>query len=68
MPKPSEVVPCVDCQRLYTKKQLNRMGRCPDCASHAVRDAIVQLHAHSGPYYEKWKRAVLEQALNMKTE
>lgn len=58
MPRASKIVPCADCQEMFLGKQLNRMGRCKDCAGHALREAMMQLHNHSGPYYEKWKAAM----------
>jgi len=54
----SKIVKCIDCDREFPRKELNRMGRCPECAMAAMRDDITQMHAHSGPYYEKWKQAV----------
>lgn len=54
----SKIVPCVDCNEEFPRKELNRMGRCHDCAMAAVRDSMTQLHNKSGPYYEKWKKAV----------
>ena len=59
MPRMSKIVPCVDCQEGFPRKQLNRMGRCSECAGAAVRDTITQLHNHEGPYYEKWQKALL---------
>ncbi len=58
MVRMSKIVPCVDCQEMFPRKQLNRMGRCPSCAGFAVREATMQLHIHEGPYYEKWKAAM----------
>lgn len=60
MPGMSKIVPCVDCHEMFPRKRLNRMGRCDDCAQAAMRDAITQLHNHSGPYYERWKSAMKE--------
>ena len=60
MSKASKVVKCVDCGREFPRKELNRKGRCQDCAMVAVRDAMVQLHQKSGPYYESWKRGIKE--------
>ena len=56
----SKIVPCVDCQEMFPRKQLNRMGRCFRCAIAAARDAARQLHNHEGPYYERWKAAMKE--------
>lgn len=58
MPRISKTVPCVDCQEIFARKQLNRMGRCPSCAMFAMREDTMQLHNHEGPYYEKWKAAM----------
>ena len=58
MPKSSEIVTCIDCQEMFQRKFLNRMRRCPDCALKALVGNIRQLSAHSGPCYEKWKKAV----------
>ena len=55
MPRVSAPGHCVDCQEEFLVKQLNRMGRCHDCAGAAMRDAASQLHNHEGPFYEKWK-------------
>jgi len=58
MPTVSKIVPCVDCQEMFPRKLLNRMGRCTQCAGVALRDAPIQLHNHEGPYYEKWKASM----------
>lgn len=60
MRKASKIVPCVDCQEEFPRKELNRMGRCDKCAFYAVRDAMTQFHNHAGPYYEKWKTRMKE--------
>ena len=51
----SKIVPCVDCGKELPRKELNRRRRCRDCAGAAVRDAMNQLAAREGPYYQKWK-------------
>jgi len=58
MGKASKIVPCVDCQEMFPRKQLNRMGRCHKCAGFAMREACTQLHNHAGPFYEKWKAGI----------
>lgn len=55
MSRASKIVPCVDCQEMFPRKQLNRNGRCRECAWAALGDAMTQLHNHEGPFYEKWK-------------
>ncbi len=60
MVRMSKVVPCVDCQEMFPRKLLNRMGRCSECASDAMMKTIGQLRNHSGPYYEKWKKYMKE--------
>ena len=57
MPRESKIVKCVDCQELFPRKLLSRMGRCPDCAFKAMWEVAFQLHEHKGHYYEKWKAA-----------
>jgi len=54
----SKIVKCVDCRKEFPRKELNRRRRCRDCAGVAVRGAMGQLMAHSGPYYEKWKQGM----------
>lgn len=58
MPRASAIVPCADCQEMFPRKLLNRMGRCQGCASKAALEDVSQLHNRSGPYYEKWKAAI----------
>ena len=58
MPRMSKIVPCVDCQKEFPRKELNRMGRCRTCAWQAAMEAPRQLYNHEGPYYEKWKAAM----------
>ena len=58
----SKIVKCVDCQREFPRKELNRKLRCPDCAIVVLRDCMTQMMEKSGPYYEKWKQACLEKA------
>jgi len=58
MPRASKIVHCVDCREEFPRKQLNRSGRCLECASRAIRDNMRQLRAHRGPWYEKWKSAL----------
>lgn len=62
MPRQSEIVPCVDCQEMFPRRKLNPKGRCSQCAMVAFADTFRQLHNHSGPYYEKWKRSMAEAA------
>lgn len=62
MPRASKIVPCVDCGREFPRKQLNRMGRCHDCAGKAAAEAAYQLYHHRGPYYEKWKDGIQKAA------
>lgn len=62
MPRASKIVPCVDCQEMFPRKQLNRMGRCHKCTVAAVRENMGQLMAHEGPYYEKWKQSMQKAA------
>ena len=54
---PTKGTECVDCQTVYVKRFLNRMGRCPNCAQIALRDNAIQIKAHQGPYYERWLNA-----------
>ncbi len=58
----SKIVPCVDCQEMFPRKLLNREFRCQDCRFKILRDNILQLMAHEGPHYEKWKQACLRKA------
>lgn len=58
MPRASKIVPCADCQELFPRKQLNRMGRCSECALQVMFDASRQLHNHEGPLYERWKKSM----------
>ena len=45
---------CHVCSREIPKERRKRT--CSDeCARKAVSDAIMQLHEHAGPVYEKWK-------------
>lgn len=62
MPKASELTHCVDCQEEFRRNQLNRVGRCQECALKAMRDTARQLHDHVGPAYEKWKAACAAKA------
>jgi len=55
-----EKVPCIDCQEMFPRNQLNRTGRCQSCAINAMVEDSRQLHNHEGPYYEKWKAAMKE--------
>jgi len=45
---------CIDCKREFSRKALNRRGRCQECAMKAWRDAAEQMHQRDGPYYERW--------------
>ena len=54
----SKEVHCIDCQRVFMRKELNRHGRCHDCAWKIMCESCAQLHNHQGPQYEKWKEAV----------
>jgi len=54
----SKIVKCVDCGREFPRKDLNRNFRCKECIIQIVRDNVVQLNAHEGPHYEKWKLAL----------
>ncbi len=54
----SKIVNCIDCGKESPRKELNRSGRCHDCAMAAVRDSTTQMHQKSGPYYEKWRTQV----------
>jgi len=58
MKRASKIVKCVDCQREFPRKQLNRMLRCHDCALDKVEAVSRQLHNREGPEYEKWKTAM----------
>lgn len=58
----SKIVKCVDCGREFPRKELNQRFRCHDCAWKKVGETASQLHAHSGPEYENWKKAVREKA------
>ncbi|MBA7648711.1 hypothetical protein ES703_56499 [subsurface metagenome] len=54
----SKIEHCVDCNKEFPRKELNRRHRCQDCRIIIVRDNMSQLMAHSGPQYEKWKQGV----------
>ncbi|MBA7586539.1 hypothetical protein ES708_28541 [subsurface metagenome] len=54
----SKIVHCVDCNEEFPRKELNRNGRCQDCAMKVVGDNMRQLMAHEGPHYEKWKQSM----------
>ena len=58
MVRMSKIVPCVDCQEMFPRKLLNRMGRCHDCAMKKMLSVPRQLHDHSGPEYEHWKEQI----------
>lgn len=58
MPRASGIVKCVDCKSEFPHKQLNRKGRCPDCAMKKVRAVMTQMFNKSGPEYENWKKKV----------
>lgn len=60
MSRKSAILPCVDCQEMFPPKELNRQGRCPQCAWRAVSECVTQLHNHEGPYYERWKAKMKE--------
>lgn len=55
-PKPkTKVIQCWDCGRDMTVGWKTRTAkRCGYCIDKAVGDAIRQMHAKSGPYYDKW--------------
>jgi len=44
---------CIDCKREVP--QVNRKGRCPNCATTAMVDSILNLKRREGPYWERWK-------------
>lgn len=58
MPKASEITKCVDCEKEFLRKLLNRNRRCPDCSSRKIRAVITQLHNKSGLEYENWKKSM----------
>lgn len=50
---------CVECGKEYQAKQPSRKHTCPECSYRHVKEAAQQLHNHQGPYYEKWKQALI---------
>ena len=58
----SKMVHCVDCNKEFLRKQLNRSRRCHDCAVKIVGENIGQLMAHEGPHYAKWRQSVIAAA------
>jgi hypothetical protein len=47
---------CVECGNPPPEgSKLNRRGYCYLCSYEHVKTAAQQLHAHSGPIYDKWK-------------
>lgn len=56
----SKIVKCVDCGKEYPRKELNRHGRCRDCAWKLVGTVPYQLHYKEGPEYEKWRKRMIE--------
>lgn len=50
---------CVECGKPPPEEsKLNRKGYCYLCSYRHAREAGEQLHAHSGPYYDRWKQAM----------
>jgi len=62
MPRISVPVACVDCQEMFLRKELNRMGRCTVCATEAHHLATRQILGRKGPFYEKWRAAMRKAA------
>ncbi len=58
MAKMSKIVPCVDCQEMFPRERLNRMGRCRSCAAKAMEEASWQMKQKQGPYYKRWKEGI----------
>lgn len=54
----SKIVPCIDCGVELPRKELNRHRRCKECAWKVMGETMEQLHAHEGPQYEKWRKAI----------
>lgn len=53
----SKIVECVDCGKEFPRKELNRKFRCRDCTMKIVEENMRGLLSHSGPHYEKWRKA-----------
>lgn len=49
---------CVDCYRLFDKRELNKKGRCKECGIKASLLAGRQLHKKSGQFYDNWKKGM----------
>ena len=50
---------CSECDKEISRRAARRTGRCPSCNLQRAVESANQLHAHAGPYYEKWKKAWL---------
>lgn len=46
----------VQCRKCKRKLPLNRKGFCAECAEKRFLDAIGQMKAKEGPFYDKYKR------------
>ena len=42
-----------------------KRGLCLDCSIHNIYENAKQLHDHSGPAYEKWKKAMKRAARSL---
>ncbi len=58
MEKKLKTFKCKECGAEYQKEREQRNHRCINCALNAVGDTVRQLHAHEGPAYDKWRKAM----------
>ena len=59
---------CRICGRARAASQLSRRGLCKDCQFAIQSSAVADLMNHSGPYYRRWREAMLQAMYDLEDE
>ena len=57
--------PCRECGEMTNRRERNsRDPLCLECAIQKMTDAAIQQQRRTGPYYEKWRKAMSRKFAN----
>jgi len=59
---------CTRCGRKTTAKKISTRGICYECGLGAQADNNMQIREHKGPYYRKWRDAMLKYCYTLENE
>lgn len=57
---------CTICGRKVEANQLSNRGNCTECSAATVEQNLIELGTKEGPYYRKWRGAMIDFALSLK--